>query len=61
MATKGGSKIFWIIGGLIVVAGSVGAYFLLRKPREEGGNEDGEVDSDSGSDSGSGSGSSVPK
>ena len=57
MATKGGSKIFWIIGGLIVVAGSVGAYFLLRKPREEGGNEDGEVDSDSGSDSVSDSGS----
>lgn len=35
MATKGGSKMFWIIGGLIVVTGSVGAYFLLRKPKEE--------------------------
>jgi hypothetical protein len=59
MATKGGSKIFWIIGGLIVVAGSVGAYFLLRKPKEEGGNEDGELDLDLGSDSGSGSGGST--
>jgi hypothetical protein len=32
---KGGSKMFWIIGGLIVVAGGIGAYFLLRKPKEE--------------------------
>jgi hypothetical protein len=47
MATKGGSKIFWIIGGLIVVAGSVGAYFLLRKPKDEGtGDTDTNTDTD---------------
>ncbi len=31
---NGGSTIFWIIGGLVVIAGGVGAYFLLRKPKE---------------------------
>lgn len=36
MATgKGGSTMFWIIGSLIVVAGGIGAYFLLRKPKED--------------------------
>lgn len=47
MATKGGSKMFWIIGGLIVVAGSVGAYFLLRKPKEEKGVDDTNTDTSS--------------
>ena len=39
---KGGSKMIWIIGGLIVIAGGIGAYFLLRKPKDETGtgNED---------------------
>ena len=32
---KGGSKMFWIIGGLVLIAGGVGAYFLLRKPKDE--------------------------
>ena len=32
---KGGSKMIWIIGGLILIAGGIGAYFLLRKPKEE--------------------------
>ena len=36
---KGSSTIFWIIGGIIVVAGGIGAYFLLRKPKEEGQND----------------------
>ena len=36
---NGGSTIFWIIGGLVVIAGGVGAYFLLRKPKEETGSE----------------------
>ena len=39
MENKGSSKLIWIIGGLIVVAGGVGAYFLLRKPKEETGSE----------------------
>jgi len=47
MATKGGSKMFWIIGSLIVVAGSVGAYFLLRKPKEEKGADDTNTDTNS--------------
>lgn len=68
MATKGGSKMFWIIGGLIVVAGGIGAYFLLRKPKKEGegdtdGNADTNTDSkqvtETGSGSGSGSGSAT--
>lgn len=49
MATKGGSKMFWIIGGLIVVAGSVGAYFLLRKPKDENKGE-GDTDTDTDTD-----------
>lgn len=32
---KGGSTIFWIIGSLIVLGGGIGAYFLLRKPKDE--------------------------
>jgi hypothetical protein len=52
--TKGGSKIFWIIGGLVVIAGGIGAYFLLRKPKEDENNNDTDTDdkkpqSDSGS------------
>lgn len=53
MATKGGSKMFWIIGGLIVVAGSVGAYFLLRKPKDEGESE-GDTDTDTDTNLGGG-------
>ena len=61
---KGGSKMIWIIGGLIVIAGGIGAYFLLRKPKEEKDLGDSNTDSDtakdevssSGSSSGSGSG-----
>ncbi len=37
MAKKGGSKMFWIIGGLVVIAGGIGAYFLLRKPKGKDG------------------------
>ena len=50
MATKGGSKMFWIIGGLIVVAGSVGAYLLLRKPKEEDGGTGDDTDTDTDTD-----------
>ena len=53
MATKGGSKMFWIIGGLIVVAGSVGAYFLLRKPKDENKGE-GDTDTDTDTNVGGG-------
>jgi hypothetical protein len=51
---NGGSKIFWIIGGLVVIAGGVGAYFLLRKPKEETGSEETNTDSDNNSDLGLG-------
>jgi hypothetical protein len=57
MATKGGSKMFWIIGGLIVVAGSVGAYFLLRKPKDEKGSGETDADTDTDTKQGEGSGS----
>jgi len=43
---KGGSKIFWIIGGLVVIAGGIGAYFLLRKPKEEENNDNDNNDGD---------------
>jgi hypothetical protein len=34
-------KWVWIVGGLIVVAGGIGAYFLLKKPKEdENGSDD---------------------
>lgn len=46
MATKSGSKMFWIVSGLIVVAGSVGAYFLFRKPKEEKGTGDTDTNTD---------------
>ncbi len=39
MATTGktgSSSTIWIIGSLIVIAGGIGAYFLLKKPKEEG-------------------------
>ena len=63
---KGGSKIFWIIGGLVVIAGGIGAYFLLRKPKEEENNNDSDTDdkkpqSDSDSGGGSGGFSAPPK
>lgn len=63
---KGGSKIFWIIGGLVVIAGGIGAYFLLRKPKEE--EEDNLKDDDvkkpqsvGGISGGGGGFSSIPK
>ena len=31
MATGKSNKWLWIVGGAIVVAGGIGAYFLLRK------------------------------
>jgi hypothetical protein len=37
---KNKNVIFYVIGGLIVVGGAIGAYFLLRKPKED------ETDSD---------------
>jgi len=57
---KGGSKIFWIIGGIILVAGGIGAYFLLRKKK---GDENTDIDtSDDGDkkDSSPSSSSSSP-
>jgi hypothetical protein len=54
MENKGSSKLMWIIGGLIVVAGGVGAYLLLRKPKEETGSEETNTDSDNNSDLGLG-------
>jgi len=59
---KGKSSIgFWLLIGTLVVGGGIGAYFLLRKPKEEKEVEDDEpkdedkkpVDSGSGSGSGS--------
>jgi hypothetical protein len=32
---KNKNVIFYIVGGLIVVGGAIGAYFLLRKPKED--------------------------
>ncbi len=29
------NKLFWIIGGAVLLAGGVGAYFLLRKGKDE--------------------------
>jgi hypothetical protein len=59
-AKKGSSKIFWIIGGLIVIAGGVGAYFLLRKPKEEKNETDTDTDTDDKSvDTNTGGGTSV--
>ncbi len=43
---KGGSKIIWIIGGLIVIAGGIGAYFLLRKPKKD--EDDSSIDDEYG-------------
>ena len=43
---KGGSKMIWIIGGLIVIAGGIGAYFLLRKPKDESAGDDKPKDDD---------------
>jgi hypothetical protein len=63
---KGKSSIgFWLLIGTLVVGGGIGAYFLLRKPKEEKEVEDDEPKDedkkpvDSGSGSGSGSGSST--
>jgi hypothetical protein len=47
---KGGSKMIWIIGGLIVIAGGIGAYFLLRKPKEEKGSGDTDTNTDTNTD-----------
>lgn len=47
---KGGSKMIFIIGGLIVIAGGIGAYFLLRKPKEEKSSGDSDTDSDTAKD-----------
>ena len=62
---KGGSKMFWIIGGLVLIAGGVGAYFLLRKPKDDTNTntdvtDDGDKDksTDGGGNTGSGSVSS---
>jgi len=59
---KGKSSIgFWLLIGTLVVGGGIGAYFLLRKPKEEKEVEDDQPkDEDKkpeGSGSGSGSGS----
>ena len=52
---KGGSKMYWIIGGLVVVAGGIGIYFLLKnrkkqkdnKTTSEGNNKNTEVNTSS--------------
>jgi hypothetical protein len=58
---KGGSTLIWVIGGLILVAGGIGAYFLLRKPKEDKDTGDTDTDTDTDTkevtDTGSGSGS----
>jgi hypothetical protein len=58
---KGGSAMIWVIGGLILVAGGIGAYFLLRKPKEDEDAVDTDTDTDTTEviDTGSGSGSST--
>jgi len=55
MAKKGGSKIFWIIGGLVVIAGCVGAYFLLRKPKDQQLKDETSGDESSGDETSGGS------
>jgi hypothetical protein len=47
---KGGSKMIWIIGGLIVIAGGIGAYFLLRKPKEDKGSGETDTNTDTNTD-----------
>jgi hypothetical protein len=63
MALSRKTKIILIVGSILVVAGGIGAYFLLRKPKgEEGdGEEDKVIDDEVASSSDSGSTSSVPK
>jgi len=34
------NKWFWIIGGTIVLAGAIGSYLLLRKPKSNEGKND---------------------
>jgi hypothetical protein len=46
MALSRKTKIILIVGSILVVAGGIGAYFLLRKPRDEEG--DGEGDKERG-------------
>ena len=46
MATTGktgGSSTIWIIGSLIVIAGGIGAYFLLKKPKSQVGKSEEEL------------------
>jgi hypothetical protein len=64
---KGKSSIgFWLLIGTLVVGGGIGAYFLLRKPKEEKEVEDDQPKDEekkpdgSGSGSGSGSGTATP-
>jgi hypothetical protein len=63
MALSRKTKIILIVGSILVVAGGIGAYFLLRTPKgEEGdGEEDKVIDDEVASSSDSGSTSSIPK
>jgi len=36
---KGSSKMYWIIGGLVVVAGGIGIYFLLKNRNKQKDNK----------------------
>ena len=63
MALSRKTKIILIVGSILVVAGGIGAYFLLRTPKgEEGdGEEDKKLEDEVASSSDSGVSSSVPK
>lgn len=60
MATGKSNKWLWIVGSLILVGGGIGAYFLLRKPKEDAETDEGDTDlgAGAGTDAGNiGSGS----
>jgi hypothetical protein len=63
MALSRKTKIILIVGGILVIAGGIGAYFLLRTPKgEEGdGEEDKKLEDEVSSASNSNVSSSVPK
>jgi|688.fasta_scaffold48887_9 hypothetical protein len=63
MALSRKTKIILIVGSILVVAGGIGAYFLLRQPRGEEGDGEGdkEIEDEVASSSDSGVSSSVPK
>lgn len=54
MATGKSNKWLWIVGSLILVGGGIGAYFLLRKPKEDAETDEGDTDLGAGAGAGAG-------